>query len=85
MQAQEGPPAGSAGSAGGDWGGSSGGAAPVKEMAREWLDKGGKWLASAGRKVAAAAKEAGSSLQSRLDELEVFRAAGARVPLLIPI
>lgn len=65
-------PGGGSGS-GGDW---SGAAAAGKETAKDWMDKGGKWLATARRKVAAAAKEASSSLQSRLDDLEVFKAGG---------
>ncbi|CAL8460559.1 g88 [Coccomyxa elongata] len=44
-----------------------------KDSAKEWLDKGQKWLFTAGKKVAAAAKEASSTIQSKLDEMEVFK------------
>ncbi len=47
-----------------------------KDSAKEWLDKGQKWLFTAGKKVAAAAKEASSTIQNKLDEMEVFKASG---------
>jgi hypothetical protein len=46
-----------------------------KDSAKEWLDKGQKWLFTAGKKVAAVAKEASSTIQSKLDEMEVFKAS----------
>lgn len=53
-----------------------------KDATREWLDKGQKWLFSAGKKVAAAAKEASSTIQSKLEDIEVFKTSG--ISLTIP-
>ena len=43
---------------------------------RAWLQSGQRWLAGAGRKVVAAAKDAQSSLQTRLGDLDVFAPKG---------
>lgn len=53
------------------------------DSAKEWLDKGQKWLFSAGKKVAAAAKEASSTIQSKLDEMEVFKSSGQHHPSFV--
>ena len=45
----------------------------LKDNAKEWLDKGQKWLMGAGKKLAAAAKEAQSTIQTRLEDMEVFK------------
>ena len=47
----------------------------LKDNAKEWLDKGGKWLMGAGKKLAAAAKEAQSNIQTRLEDMEVFKSS----------
>lgn len=47
----------------------------LKENAKEWLDKGQKWLMGAGKKLAAAAKEAQSTIQTRLEDMEVFKSS----------
>ena len=55
-----------------------------KDNAKEWLDKGQKWLMGAGKKLAAAAKEAQSTLQTKLEDMEVFKASqGAHRALII--
>ena len=46
-----------------------------KDNAKEWLDKGGKWLLGAGKKLAAAAKEAQSTIQTKLEDMEVFKSS----------
>ena len=54
-----------------------------KDNAKEWLDKGGKWLLGAGKKLAAAAKEAQSTIQTKLEDMEVFKSSqGASRALL---
>ncbi len=45
----------------------------LKDNAKEWLDKGQKWLMGAGKKLAAAAKEAQSTIQTRIEDMEVFK------------
>ena len=46
-----------------------------KDNAKEWLDKGQKWLLGAGKKLAAAAKEAQSTIQTKLEDMEVFKSS----------
>jgi phage terminase large subunit-like protein len=65
---------GTDGGATSDWA-ASGGAG--KDVTKEWLDKGHKWLMSATKKVAAAAKEASSSIQSKLEDMDVFKPSSA--------
>lgn len=55
-----------------------------REGARAWLNSGQRWLAGAGRKVVAAAKDAQSSLQSRLGDMDVFAPKGAAGAFLRP-
>ena len=47
----------------------------LKDNAKEWLDKGQKWLFGAGKKIAAAAKEAQSTIQTKLEDMEVFKSS----------
>ena len=54
-----------------------------KDNAKEWLDKGQKWLLGAGKKLAAAAKEAQSTIQTKLEDMEVLKPSqGASCALL---
>ena len=47
----------------------------LKDNAKELLNKGQKWLMGAGKKLAAAAKEAQSSIQTKLEDMEVFKSS----------